>query len=463
MKTFSTSRQTILLVLLLAPFIFLNQSCKKADTVGKPSIPEEFSTQASTDANALPHTKQYSSEVATAWFNLLTNIARTKPYTNPPALRIFAYSGLALYESVVPGMPSYQSMYKHLTGNTIDFDKKKNYYWPACANAAIARVATRTMQDYSNPNIAPLQALESSLNASFQLQVTPENLQLSNDFGKHVGDVIYEWGKTDGTFNSNGSLFVCPPYVPLGGPGNWVPTPTGFFPAVGACQSYLRTFVPNIVNTALPAPPPAYSTNPSSVFYQAANEVYQRRNNITADETRLFNSWRDLSITNYNPPSHTLKIATEIIIKEQLNLEDASVFFAKQTMAAFDAIASVFKAKFHYALLRPVTYIRGVMGFTTWNSAAPTPQHPSYVDELNATASTVEILESYFGNNYAVIDSTQQSNWGSFSYPSLDALVQSIVEARVSGGTTFRFCGDAAIIQGRVVGEMINTLPFKKP
>ena len=451
MKTFF--RLGKLLIFIMLPSFTLIQSCKKADTFTKP-IQEEL-TKA-------PNTKQYSADVATAWFSLLTEITKTKPYFSAQAVRIFAYSGIALYESVVPGMSSYQSMYKYFTGNIIEVDNKKDYYWPACANAAIARISSLIMQDYTAPNLTQVQALENSLNTSYQSLVTLEQLQRSNEFGRYIADIIYAWSKTDGTLNPNGTLTVCPPYVPLGGPGNWVPTPPGFFPAAGACQGNLRTFIPNIVNTVLPAPHPVYSTDPFSAFYQFANEVYQRRNNITTEEIRSVSNWRDLS-PNFNPPAHSLKLTTEIIKKEKPNLEDASVIFVKQTIAAFDAVTSIFKAKFHYALIRPITYIRGVMGYGTWNSFVTTPQTPSYPDEVSATASTVAILENYFGVNYAVTDSVHQSTHGVFSYPSLNAILTDVVEARLSGGTIFRFGGEAGVIQGRAVGEMVNQLPFKKP
>ena len=85
-------------------------SCQKEDLTvkNKEAAPESLVMGAS--GVALPHTKQYSAGVATDWFNLLAEITRTKPYFVGQALRIFAYSGIALYESVVPGMPSYQSM-----------------------------------------------------------------------------------------------------------------------------------------------------------------------------------------------------------------------------------------------------------------------------------------------------------------------------------------------------------------
>lgn len=421
----------------------------------------EIAGRASNKTNALPHTKQFPADVANTWFTLLTDITRSQPYFSPQALRLFAYSGVTLYESVVPGMPSYQSMYKYLTGNAIAVDHKKDYFWPATANAAMARISSRIMQDYPAPNLATVQALEASLNASFQYDISPEQLQFSNEFGRYVADKIYEWSKTDGTFNQDGSLTFCPPYVLLGGPGNWVPTPPLFFPVAGTCQGSLRTFIPGIGNTVLAPPHPVYSTDPASAFYQAANEVYESRNAITPQQTNSFNNWRD-ALPMYNPLAHMLRISKDIFIKENLNLEEVSVLYAKQTMAAFDAICAVFKSKFHYSLMRPVTYIRNVMGHTTWNSLPITPQTPAYPDELSATASSVAILEKYFGTNYSFVDSLHKSLYGEWSYSSFNEMLLNVVQSRVNGGTIFRFSGEAGINQGRKVGTMINQLPFKK-
>lgn len=462
MKTLNL-RRMILLIILLSLFSITNESCKKTNAINGQSLQEELTTQATKNTISLPHTKQYSSEVATAWFNLLTDITRVKPYVPGPTLRIFVYSGMALYESVVPGMPSYQSMYKYFTGNTIELNNKKDYYWPACANAAIARIASRIMQNYPAPNLAPLQALESSLNTSFQSKVTAEQLQFSNDFGRYVADIIYDWSKTDGTLNPDGSLAVCPPYVPLGGPGNWVATPPPFLPAVGACQGSLRTFIPNIANTLLPTSHPAYSTDPSSNYHQAAKEVYNISLTLTADSIRLVNNWRDIVGTNFNQPAHTLKLTTGIIKKENVNLEDASVLFAKQTFAAYDAIVAASKAKFYFSLQRPITYIRNVMGFSNWNAVYSTPQLPSYPTYQGLQASSVTILESYFGNSYALIDSVHNALYGSWSYASLNGLLHDIKRSSVMSGTEFQFAIDAGINQGQAVGQLINSLPFKKP
>lgn len=157
-----------------------------------------------------------------------------------------------------------------------------------------------------------------------------------------------------------------------------------------------------------------------------------------------------------------LRIATAIFNKEQVNLEDAATLYAKLTMAASDAIGAVFFSKYHYSLLRPVTYIRGVMGQGSWLSLPSTPQTPSYPEESSPTASSVAILENHFGNNYSFIDSVHKATHGEWAYSSFDQMMNAIVQARVTGGTNFRFSGEVGEAQGRRVGELVDGLPFKK-
>ena len=260
----------------------------------------------------------------------------------------------------------------------------------------------------------------------------------------------------------SGALASCPPYVPLGGAGNWVPTPPGNLPAAGVCQGSLRTFMPGIAKNTLPAPHPAYSTSPTSEFYQKANEIYQISLTLTQDDINISQHWRDILGTNFNTPSHVVRLTSQIVAKEKLNLEDASVTYARQGIAVFDAIASVFNAKFHYALLRPVTYIRNTIGVTNWNSLYPAPQHPAYPATAPcAAAAAVAVLEKTFGKSYSFIDSTQHALYGSWSYSSFDEILQDVKRSRTHSGINFRFAVDEGVNQGRKVGQMINHVTFK--
>lgn len=409
------------------------------------------------------HTKKYNAEVATQWFDLLTNIAKVTPYNPPQSTRVFAYSSLALYESVVPGMPSYQSMYTFLTGNTIEYDSNNTYYWPAVANAAMARISTLILKDYpQSVNNNAINTLEASLNASFQSKITQEQLSQSVDFGRSVADVIYNWSMSDGTLNSYGTLYFCPPYTPVGGPENWVPTPPFFFPAAGACQGDLRTFIPNVVNLSYPIAIPSYSIDSNSDFYKMNLEVYNLTQNLTPTDLVNIQAWRDILGTNYNTPSHVLKLTSKFIRTEKINLEDASVIYAKQSIAMFDAISATFYAKFDMSLLRPVTYIQSYID-PTWNSIYPTPQHPSYPAVApSAAAAAVVIWKDVFGEHYNFVDDTQTNLYGDWSYSSFTELLENVGRSRSHSGLNFVLSVENGINQGTSVGQMVNLLPFKK-
>ncbi len=438
-------------------FLFIITGCEK-DEIN----PEDLS-KANLEKKALRHTKQYDASVATNWFTLLTDLSKNTPYFNPQSIRILTYSGIALYESVVPGMPSYNSIYEYYNEESIHFNKKKDYYWPAAANAAIYHIALKMIADYpQRPDLDPLHQLYANLNESYLSVISEEQLETSTEFGKYVADLVYEWAKTDGTFNADGSLAICPPYIPLGGAGDWEPTPPMYFPAAGACQGALRTFIPNIGEMVLPPAPPAYSTDPASEFYALNQEVYEITLNLTQEDLINNQQWRDIFVTNYNVPTHLFRLSSELINQENVNLEDASVLLAKHGMAMSDAIGATFYAKFNYALIRPVTYIQGVLGYSDWNGTYPAPQHPSYPALTGVVVASAVIWEDYFGSDFHFVDSIQADLYGSWTYNSFDELVMNVARSRTHSGINYQFSIDAGIALGQEVGEKINSLSFKK-
>ena len=437
-------------------FLLIATGCEKEAL--ETEVLEGYDLEARVDNRALRHTKQYDADVATAWYHLLADLNQNTPYFNPQSSRIFAYTGLTLYESVLPGMPSYQSVFSQLSGQTIEFDgKPKDYYWPASANAALAEISRSLLEDFPQPaNLAAINQLEEQLNDQFLESISPEQLERSAEFGSYVAEMVYSWSLTDGTFTP------CAPYVPSGEPGTWVPTPPMYFPAAGACQGDLRTFIPNIAETLMPGPPPPYSTDPASEFYQMNMAVYELTQDLTSEELLIIQAWRDIVGVNLNRPSHMMKLTADLIDEENVNLEEASVLLAKEGIAIFDAIVAIFNAKFEYELLRPVTYIHGVLGYTSWQGVYPAPQHPSYPATTGVTVAALEILEAYFGSDYAFEDTTQEELYGVFSYDSFDEMLEANALSRTHSGLNDQLSVDVGEQIGIAVGEMVNEIEFKK-
>jgi len=89
----------------------------------------------------LQQTKTYSSDVVKKWLGVQLPLLYSPAVSygvNPG--RYMAYCGVALYEAVVPGMPSYQSLYGQLNEmpQMPQTEPGKAYHWPTSANAALA-------------------------------------------------------------------------------------------------------------------------------------------------------------------------------------------------------------------------------------------------------------------------------------------------------------------------------------
>jgi hypothetical protein len=102
-----------LVAILIVLFSF--NSCQKRI---EQNPPEPIYTTTKSEHGHLQQTKTFSSQVAQKWQDLQLRMLRTLTTVNPYGRhghRYFGYCGIALYESVVPGMPAYQSLYGQLT------------------------------------------------------------------------------------------------------------------------------------------------------------------------------------------------------------------------------------------------------------------------------------------------------------------------------------------------------------
>ena len=155
-------------------------------------------------------TNAYSSDVVLQWMDMQLELIRTSsPFIGglPPS-RPFAYTGIALYEAVVPGMPAYRSLSEQLTDmpampQTVPGSA---YHWPTCANAALAAMNRNFFPNASDANKAAINALEEKLNAIYKTEVGNEVFQRSAKFGQEVAQLIFDWSKTDGYTNANEAI-----------------------------------------------------------------------------------------------------------------------------------------------------------------------------------------------------------------------------------------------------------------
>src|SRR5215218_3174828 len=374
--------------------ILIFSACQKQ--IDQPAKQGEMAAKANKDEHG--HLKQantYTADVAIKWMDMQLRVMSTTTLANVAFTRPYAYSGIALYESVVPGMPAYQSLAGQLNGlsGLPQTEPGFAYHWPSTANAALAYVNKQIFPPLSAANKASIDSLENALNLQYQNESDAPTVIRSIAFGKAIADKIVEWAQTDGY------LHVSDAYTAPTGAGLWVPTAPAFAAASTPYWGNLRTIVPGSGDNSQPGAPTPYSTEPSSDFYKMVKELYDVSQTLTPAQTAMALYWRD--VPGVTTPGHYVSILKQVLENDKHSLDKAAIAYALGGVIAHDASISCWQTKYKYNLVRPITYIRNVLGYTTWNPLLTTPGHPEYPSaHAVLSAATADAFSNLFGDNY---------------------------------------------------------------
>ena len=430
--------------------------CKKQTAVEELQSPQ---VQKSDKPGHLKQTKTFSSEVPIKWLQMLLRVNQVPPGTpaGDPA-RILSYGGVALYEAVVNGMPSYQT----LSGQLNEFPVMPQttaglaYHWAASANSAFAYIAKSLLPNATALNKGSMDSLENALNTAFANEVGTEEVQRSIDFGREVARRVFEWSKTDG------SLTVRPTYVPPVGTGLWAPTPPNFPAAVNPYLGLNRLMVAGS-NDGASQPPPVYSTVPGSAYYAMVKEVYDISQNLTQAQ-------RDVALWNRSNPGwpaagQFVAIFYEVLKQANPTLDVAAEAIAKEGIGLNDMLITIFKEKYTYNVERPIKYIREVLGHSDWNALFPSPGHPEFPSAHASISTTaMEMLASVFGDNFSFTDHTYEYlGMPARSYNSFHELAIESGLSRIYAGIHYRYSVEKGWLIGKKVADNIfEKVKFKK-
>lgn len=442
-------------------FSILLVSCQK--DVERPAAPlGEIQTSANREQGHLQQTKTFSSDVIKRWLNMQLDMLRVPlaPGTGSQgADRALAYCGIAAYESVLPGMPAYQSLYGQLNGFPEMPSKEpgKAYHWAASVNAALAEMNRKLFPTTSATNKASIDNLENALKTVYETEVNTSTLDRSIAFGKEVAARVFGWAATDGSANVN------PVYVPLVGAGLWASTPPNFPAAVNPYAYQRRLMVPGVTNGTALEPPPPYSTDPSSPFYQMAKDVYDRSQILTPEQTAMAIYHRDAP--GYPGGGQFVAILSQVIDKAEVMLDIAALAYAKTGIIAYDATVILFTQKYTTNLVRPITYIRNVLGQSNWLALFNTPGHPEFPAGHAVTGATVAgALTDVFGENFQFDNHTYDYlNLPARHYTSFNEMAIETANSRVYAGIHYQAtCDKSRWLGSKVAQNVLTTVKFLK-
>jgi hypothetical protein len=446
------------MLLLIAVSFILFTGCQK--DLKNTNQPVPLQTVADNVHGHLIQTNTYSSDVAIKWMDMQLRLMRTATgIPNNAFSRPYAYSGIVLYEAVVHGMPAYQSLQGQLNGlsGLPQTGPGLAYHWSSSANAALASINKNMFPTTSDANKAAIDSLEDALNTQYQGEANAETINRSIDFGKAVAEKVFEWAQTDGY------LHASDPYTPPAGPGLWVPTPPAFANASTPYFGNLRTIVTGSGDNTQPGAPTAYSEDPASDFYKMVQQVYDASQTLTPEQTAQALYWRDLP--GVTAPGHYVSILKQILENDKPALDKAAVAYALGGITVYDAAVSCWQTKYHYNLVRPVTYIRTVLGHTTWLPLLATPAHPEYSSaHAVLSAATAEALTNLFGENYNFTDHTYDYlGFAPRSFSSFRAIGVDAGNSRLYAGIHYQPSINTGFEQGKKVAQnIISKLKFLK-
>lgn len=414
----------------------------------------------------------YSAAVATEWTSLALSLTQQTPGFSPPvAARAFGYLGLALYESIVPGMPGYTSLAGQLNelSSLPVAQPDEPLHWPTVANASLATMTRMMFSNATAENKGRIDQLERLLPLKYGQDFdpntyTPEIINRSNSFGKLMAMAILTWARTDGGHEAWGPLRRNRAnYVPPSGAGRWAATAPAFAKPLLPYWGENRPFALKSVEDCPAPPPPEYSEEANSAFYKSAQEVYNISNAATQEQRQFALYWADDPGKTPTPAGHWSFIANDLLTTRKANLAEAAVTHARLNIAMADAFTACWATKYALNVLRPVTYVQGSFDSNWVPSLMTTPPFPEYPSGHSVQSSAAaSVLNEIFGANTTFTDNTHNDRgWGPRTFTSFNAAANEAALSRLYAGIHFRFGIEGGQVQGKCVAAKALALKFK--
>lgn len=394
-------------------------------------------------------------DIALAWFRLSFDLTRDEGLAPPRAARAYAYASVTLWEAVAPGVPGGTSLAGRLNGLADVPAPSHALHWPSVANTALADIMRRFYT--SSASRRAIGELERSFARRFRDEIPGALLGRSVAHGQQIASAIRQWSRGDGY-----EIYHDCAYTPPVGADQWSPTSPGFDAPVEPCWGKLRPFVLSGPEACPAGPHPVYSEDVSSEFYQQALEVYETVNDLTEEQRTIAFYWADLAGESPTPAGHSLSMAAQALEQIDAPLALAGETFARVGIGESDAFISAWATKYHYNLLRPITYINERID-PDWQAVLDTPPFPAYTSgHSNDVGAASTILTALFGDGFAITDHTNEDrgfaprSFGSFA----EAADESAI-SRLYGGIHYRFDIEQGLEQGRCVGRVVNALELR--
>lgn len=394
----------------------------------------------------------------------LTEVITYDIFNPPVASRIYAYAHLAAYEVVAKGNPDYTSLAGQLRDLTdvpaAPEGKRINYHF--AATLAFMHIGQTLTFSKEMPA-----AIIDSLHRMAKDHGMPDDMyENSVKYADTVAKHIVQWSKKDNYAQTRSAA----KYTVPDDEGKWVPTPPGYFQAVEPHWRTIRTIAMDSASQFKAPPPPAFSKDSGSAFYNMVKDVYLTGINLTPEQRAIADFWDcngfKMNVTGHvmfatkamTPGGHWMGITGIVTKNEKADFDKTIYTFAAVSFAIMDAFISCWDMKYEWNVVRPETYINRYID-EDWKPQLQTPPFPEYTSghAIISTAAAI-VLTTVYGENTVFRDTTERP-WG---WPDRDfrSTREAALEAGMSrfyGGIHYRNSVEKAVEQGEKLGTYVMT------
>ncbi|MDF0707279.1 MAG: vanadium-dependent haloperoxidase [Bacteroidota bacterium] len=387
-------------------------------------------------------------------------------FSPPVASRIFAYPNIAAYEIVALENDNYESLAGQVTDlGSIPKPKEGD-------NINYEMAALIAHMDLSKRLIFSEERMESFRDSLYSTWIEKNEpvFNASKAYGLEVADFVGEWMNKDNYKETR----TMPKFtVDSDDPSRWQPTPPAYMNGIEPHWEKIRPFAIDSAQQFKPIPPPTFSMEKDSKFYEEVMEVYEVRKSMVgkgdkSDEIAIAQFWDCnpyVSVTRghlmfatkkITPGAHWIGITK--IASRKTNADFAKTVYAytKTSIAIADAFISCWDEKYRSNLIRPETVINEYID-DSWEPVLQTPPFPEYTSGHSVVSGAAAIaLTDIFGDNFAFDDDTEVAyglpvrSFNSFNEASDEAAL-----SRMYGGIHYRAAIEVGIKQGRDLGKFI--------
>jgi membrane-associated phospholipid phosphatase len=404
--------------------------------------------------------------VMSRWYKLVLELVRhTATYSPPVASRAFAYLGVTAHE-VMAGTGASLTLAGQLNGLTPApaCDPAQDYALPAMLHGAMATAVAQFFGNTGPTGQRAMQSMAEKLGERVALGLDPGTLARSLDQGRAVAAHVLDWSQGDGGAVVENMGFPME-FTKSDQPGVWVPTnliavqQAPLLPNWGQNRSFAMPMATPCGLTVATA----YSEEPGSPFWMQAEEVKAVKAALTDEQKLIARFWSDDPMLSPTPPGHWISIALQVLEARAAGAAEQADVLARVGIAVADAFIACWATKFDVNLLRPITYIRKVMGEAKWEPLLNTPPFPEFPSgHSTQSAAAAAVLTAFYGADFTFDDATHVDDGLPVrSFPSFAAAAEEAAISRLYGGIHFREGVEAGLIQGACVGAYAAALTTK--